>query len=46
MSHFIDCIQKDEEPLTKAEEMLGLQRTLGMILKSSLENRVTSADEV
>jgi len=46
MSHFMDCIKRDEEPLTRPEEMLGLQRTLDMILKSSQEDRVVSADEV
>jgi len=46
MNHFIDCILKDEEPLTRPEEMLGLQKALDMILKSSTENRVVSAEEV
>ena len=46
MSHFVDCIQRDEEPLTRPEEMLGLQKALDMILKSCMENRVVSADEV
>ena len=46
MSHFVDCIRRDEEPLTRAEEMLGLQRALDMILKSSQEGRVVTADEV
>jgi len=46
MNHFVDCIQRDEEPLTRPEEMLGLQKALDMILKSSQEGRVVSADEV
>lgn len=46
MNHFIDCILKDEKPITRPEEMLGLQKALDMILKSSLDNRVISADEV
>jgi len=46
MNHFVDCILKDEEPLTRPEEMLGLQRALDMILKSSMENRAVSASEV
>ncbi len=46
MNHFINCILKDEEPLTKPEEMLGLQKTLDMILKSSTENRVVTASEI
>jgi|YelNatPaOPRAMG01_1025707.scaffolds.fasta_scaffold00805_13 predicted dehydrogenase len=36
MRHFIvDCILKDEEPITKAEEMVMLQETLDAILKSA-----------
>jgi len=46
MSHFVDCILEDEEPLTRPEEMLGLQRALDMILKSSTEDRVVSVEEV
>lgn len=46
MKHFVDCILEDREPLTRPEEMLGLQRTLDMILKSSQEDRVVSAEEV
>lgn len=46
MNHFIDCILNDDEPLTRPDEMLGLQKTLDMILKSSEENRVISAEEV
>ncbi len=46
MNHFIDCILKDEEPLTRPEELLGLQRALDMILKSCQENRVVKAGEV
>lgn len=46
LNHFIDCILKDEEPLTQPEEMLGLQKALDMVLRSSLENRVVSVDEV
>lgn len=46
MKHFIDCIVKDEEPITRFDEMLGLQKTLDMILKSSITNRVISAEEV
>jgi len=46
MNHFIYCILKDEKPITRPEEMLGLQKALDMILKSSLDNRVISADEV
>jgi len=46
MNHFVDCILKDEAPLTRPEEMLGLQKALDMILKSSIENRLVTAEEV
>ncbi len=46
MSHFVGCILEDEESLTRPEEMLGLQRALDMILKSSMEGSVVSAEEV
>jgi predicted dehydrogenase len=46
MNHFIDCILENREPLTRPEEMLGLQRALDMILKSSQEGSVVSADEL
>ncbi|UCD45998.1 MAG: Gfo/Idh/MocA family oxidoreductase [Candidatus Bathyarchaeota archaeon] len=46
MSHFVECILEDGEPLTRPEEMLGLQRALDMILKSSQEGGVVSSDEV
>lgn len=46
MSHFIDCIMNDCEPVTKPDEMLGLQRMLDMILLSAKENRVVKASEV
>lgn len=46
MSHFIDCIVNDREPVTKPDEMLGLQRMLDMILLSAKENRVVKASEV
>ncbi|MCW4013194.1 MAG: Gfo/Idh/MocA family oxidoreductase [Candidatus Bathyarchaeota archaeon] len=46
MSHFIDCIVNDREPVTKPDEMLGLQRMLDMILLSARENRVVKASEV
>ncbi len=45
-THFVECILEDEEPLTEPEEMLGLQRALDMILRSSSENRVVTAGEV
>ncbi|MEM2239979.1 MAG: Gfo/Idh/MocA family oxidoreductase [Candidatus Bathyarchaeia archaeon] len=38
MRHFIvDCILKDEEPITKPEEMILLQKTLDAILESAEE---------
>ena len=46
MRHFIDCILNDSEPLTKPDEMLGLQRMLDMILLSARENRVVKSSEV
>ena len=46
MSHFIDCIQNDEEPVTTPDEMLALQKTLDMILLSCREDRVVTANEV
>lgn len=46
MSHFIDCIVNDRDPVTKPDEMLGLQRMLDMILLSARENRVVKASEV
>ena len=46
MNHFLDCIKNDKEPITKPEEILGLQKALDMILKSSKENRVVTAKEV
>ena len=44
--HFIDCILHDGEPLTRPEQLLGLQRALDMILKSSQEGRLVKAEEV
>lgn len=46
MSHFIDCIVNDEAPLTKPDEMLGLQKMLDMILLSAKENRLVKASEI
>lgn len=46
MSHFIDCIMNDRDPVTKPNEMLGLQRMLDMILLSARENRVVKASDV
>jgi len=46
MNHFISCILNDEEPLTRPDEMLGLQKALDMIRKSSRENRVVTSNEV
>ncbi len=46
MNHFIDCILEDREPLTRPDEMLGLQKALDMILKSSKENKLVAASEV
>lgn len=46
MKHFVECIQEDGEPMTKPEEMLGLQRALDMILKSATEDRLVTAGEV
>ena len=46
MSHFIDCIVNDRDPVTKPDEMLGLQRMLDMILLSARENRVVKASDV
>jgi predicted dehydrogenase len=46
MKHFVECIQEDREPLTRPEEMLGLQRALDMILKSATEDRLVTAGEV
>jgi len=46
MSHFIDCIVNDRDPVTNPDEMLGLQRMLDMILLSARENRVVKASEV
>lgn len=46
MSHFINCIQYDREPVTTPDEMLGLQRMLDMILLSARENRLVKANEV
>jgi predicted dehydrogenase len=46
MKHFVECIQEDGAPMTKPEEMLGLQRALDMILKSATEDRLVTAGEV
>jgi len=46
LEHFVDCIQEDGEPMTRPNEMLGLQRALDMILKSATEERLVTADEV
>jgi len=46
MNHFIDCIVYDREPITKPDEMLGLQRMLDMILISSETNRVVYAEDL
>ncbi len=46
MSHFIDCIVNNREPITKPHEMLGLQRMLDMIQLSARENRVVKASGV
>jgi predicted dehydrogenase len=46
LKHFINCIVTDEDPITRPEEMLGLQKALDMILLSCRENRVVSANEV
>jgi predicted dehydrogenase len=46
MNHFIDCVLEDREPLTRPDEMLGLQKALDMILKSSQGNRLVAASEV
>jgi predicted dehydrogenase len=46
MSHFIDCIINDREPVTKPNEMLALQKTLDMILLSSREDRIVDANEI
>jgi predicted dehydrogenase len=46
MSHFIDCIINDIDPITTPDEMLGLQRMLDMILLSAKKNRLVKASEV
>jgi len=46
LKHFLDCIINDKTPLTKPEEMLGLQKTLDMISKSSRYGRVVEASEI
>ncbi|MDH5200762.1 MAG: Gfo/Idh/MocA family oxidoreductase [Candidatus Bathyarchaeota archaeon] len=46
LTHFVECILEDGEPLTGPGEMLGLQRALDMILRSSRENRAVTAGEV
>jgi len=46
LKHFVECIQEDGEPMTRPDEMLGLQRALDMILKSATEERLVTADEV
>jgi predicted dehydrogenase len=46
LNHFINCIINDEKPITRPQEMLGLQKALDMILLSCRENRIVSADEV
>ena len=46
MGHFIDCIVNGVEPLTKPDEMLGLQKMLDMILMSAKENRLVKANEI
>ena len=46
MKHFVECIQEDLDPITRPEEMLGLQRALDMILKSATEERLVTAGEV
>ena len=46
MQSYIKCILNDEEPLTRPEEMLGLQKALDMILRSASENRAVRANEI
>ena len=46
LKHFVECIREDGEPMTRPDEMLGLQRALDMILKSATEERLVTADEV
>lgn len=46
LQHFINCIVKDEEPITKAEEMIWLQAILEAALKSAEEGRVVKVSEV
>jgi predicted dehydrogenase len=45
MMHFLDCIIFDQPPLTKPDELLGLQLILDMINKSSHEDRVVYSSE-
>jgi len=45
MEHFIDCIIDDKETLTRPTEILGLQKSLDMIKKSCLCNRIITANE-
>jgi predicted dehydrogenase len=35
VEHFIDCIVKDKEPLTKGEQILGVQKILDAAMKSA-----------
>ena len=44
--HFVNCIIKDEEPITKAEEMIWLQAILESALKSAKEGRIVKVSEV
>ncbi len=46
MKHFLECIIHDRAPITKPGEMLGLQKTLDMITKSSRYGRVVEASEI
>jgi len=35
VEHFIDCVLKDKEPITKPEQLLGVQKTLDAAQKSA-----------
>ena len=46
LKHFIECLQGHKTPLIRLDEMLGLQKALEMISRSSRENRLVSAIEL
>ncbi|MBO3803606.1 MAG: Gfo/Idh/MocA family oxidoreductase [Candidatus Brockarchaeota archaeon] len=44
VEHFIDCVTKDEEPVTKAEQILAVQKILDAAMESAEKGREVSIE--